>query len=80
MYKRVAMAENRVDTSAFTAAGWENAFYPAGMKPAEFRIYHATKFDTVEADSTFHHTPSAATVNGTARKTPANFIFGLKVP
>lgn len=70
----------RLGTSAFTAAGWEGSFYPAGMKPAEFLTYYATKFDTVEVDSTFYRTPSAAVVNGWARKTPDNFIFALKVP
>jgi uncharacterized protein YecE (DUF72 family) len=67
-------------TSAFTAAGWEGSFYPEGMKPADFLTYYATKFDTVEVDSTFYRTPSAATVNGWERKTPKGFIFAAKVP
>ena len=67
-------------TSAFTAAGWEGSFYPQGMKPADYLTYYATKFDTVEVDSTFYRTPSAATVNGWARKTPDGFIFSVKVP
>jgi uncharacterized protein YecE (DUF72 family) len=67
-------------TSAFTAAGWEDSFYPEGMKPADYLTYYATKFDTVEVDSTFYRTPSAATVNGWARKTPDGFLFSVKVP
>ncbi len=67
-------------TSAFTAAGWEGSFYPEGMKPADYLTYYATKFDTVEVDATFYRTPSAATVNGWARKTPDGFIFSVKVP
>jgi len=67
-------------TSAFTADGWEGVFYPKGMKPADYLTFYATKFDTVEIDSTFYRTPSAATVNGWARKTPDNFIFAVKVP
>jgi uncharacterized protein YecE (DUF72 family) len=67
-------------TSAFTADGWQGAFYPPGMKPADFLSYYATKFDTVEVDSTFYHAPTAATVTGWARKTPDHFIFALKVP
>jgi uncharacterized protein YecE (DUF72 family) len=67
-------------TSAFMAAGWEGSFYPAGMKPADYLTYYATKFGTVEIDSTFYRTPSAAVVKGWARKTPANFIFAAKVP
>src|ERR1700689_2767323 len=67
-------------TSAFTAAGWEGSFYPAGMKPADFLTYYATKFHSVEVDSTFYRTPSASTVTGWARKTPDDFIFAVKVP
>ena len=73
-------AEIHLGTSAFTAAGWEGSFYPPGMKPADYLTYYATKFDTVEVDSTFYRTPSASTVNGWARKTPEHFIFAVKVP
>jgi uncharacterized protein YecE (DUF72 family) len=70
----------RVGTSAFTAAGWENAFYPAGMQPRDFLTYYATKFNTVELDSTFYRTPARSTVTGWANKTPPGFIFSLKIP
>ena len=72
--------EIRVGTSAFTAAGWEGSFYPSGMKPADFLTSYATRFNTVEVDSTYYRTPSASTVRGWATKTPDNFIFALKVP
>jgi uncharacterized protein YecE (DUF72 family) len=70
----------RLGTSAFTAAGWEGSFYPAGMKPAEFLSYYATKFDTVEVDSTFYRTPAISTVKGWYAKTPPGFLFAAKVP
>ncbi len=73
-------AQLHLGTSAFTASGWEGSFYPAGMQPRDFLTYYATKFDTVEVDSTFYRTPSASTVRGWYAKTPANFIFALKVP
>ena len=75
-----APAPIRVGTSAFTAAGWEGSFYPAGMQPRDFLTYYSTKFDTVEVDSTFYRTPAVSTVKGWAQKTPANFLFALKVP
>jgi uncharacterized protein YecE (DUF72 family) len=74
------MTELRIGTSAFTASGWETTFYPAGMKPAEYLTYYATKFNTVEVDSTFYRTPSVATVNGWERKTPKGFILAAKIP
>jgi uncharacterized protein YecE (DUF72 family) len=74
------MASIRIGTSAFTAAGWESAFYPPGMKPTDYLTYYATKFNTVEVDSTFYRTPSVATVNGWERKTPEGFSLAAKVP
>ena len=73
-------ASIRVGTSAFTAAGWEGSFYPAGMQPRDFLSFYSTKFDTVEVDSTFYRTPAVSTVKAWAQKTPANFVFALKVP
>jgi uncharacterized protein YecE (DUF72 family) len=73
-------AQIRVGTSAFTAAGWEGSFYPEGMRPSEFLSYYATKFDTVEVDSTFYRTPALTTVQGWYAKTPPGFLFAAKVP
>jgi uncharacterized protein YecE (DUF72 family) len=70
----------RIGTSAFTAAGWPGSLYPEGMQPRDFLSYYATKFDTVEVDSTFYRTPSASTVRGWYDKTPKSFVFSLKVP
>ncbi|HLJ24381.1 MAG TPA: DUF72 domain-containing protein [Candidatus Acidoferrales bacterium] len=70
----------RLGTSAFTAAGWEGSFYPAGLKPADFLSYYATRFDTVEVDSTFYRTPAISTVKGWYAKTPPGFLFAAKVP
>jgi uncharacterized protein YecE (DUF72 family) len=74
------MSELRIGTSAFTAAGWPGTFYPEGMKPADYLTYYATKFDTVEVDSTFYHSPPASTVMGWNAKTPKSFLFALKIP
>jgi hypothetical protein len=67
-------------TSSFTASGWEGSFYPKGMKSKDYLGHYAKTFRTVEIDSTFYATPSAATVEGWYRRTPADFTFALKVP
>jgi uncharacterized protein DUF72 len=54
----------RIGMSAFIATRWEGTFYPAGMKPADFLSYYATKFDAVEVDSTFYRVPTLSTVKG----------------
>jgi uncharacterized protein YecE (DUF72 family) len=69
-----------IGTSAFTAAGWEGSFYPEGTKPADYLSYYATRFNSVEIDSTFYRTPTEATVRGWERKAPVGFVFAAKVP
>jgi uncharacterized protein YecE (DUF72 family) len=73
------MASLNIGTSAFTAAGWEGTFYPAGTKPADFLSVYAQHFNSVEVDSTFYRTPSKATVQGWKNKTPDGFVFAAKV-
>jgi uncharacterized protein YecE (DUF72 family) len=41
-------AQIRLGTSAFHADGWNGAFYPRGMKPADYLGYYGCHFDTVE--------------------------------
>jgi uncharacterized protein YecE (DUF72 family) len=67
-------------TSAFTANGWAGSFYPVGVKSTDYLTYYATKFRTVEIDSTFYGPPAASTVESWYRKTPPSFIFAAKVP
>ncbi len=69
-----------VGTSSFTATGWPGTFYPEGMRPAEYLTYYASKFYTVEIDSTYYGPPSASTVTAWRDKTPADFVFAAKVP
>src|SRR5580693_719630 len=74
------MADIRIGTSAFTAAGWPGTFYPEGLPEREYLTYYATRFDTVEIDSTFYRTPALTTVQGWYSKTPKGFLFAAKVP
>ncbi len=70
----------RVGTSAFTAKGWEETFYPVGLGAPNYLAYYAEHFDTVEVDSTFYRTPSLQTVRKWYAQTPAQFRFAVKVP
>jgi uncharacterized protein YecE (DUF72 family) len=74
------LAEIRLGTSSFTAAGWEGSFYPKGIKSADRLSFYAERFDTVEIDSTFYACPSPRTVKGWKSRTPDGFIFSVKVP
>jgi uncharacterized protein YecE (DUF72 family) len=70
----------RIGTSAFTAAGWPRTFYPEGLPERDYLSFYATRFDTVELDSTFYRAPSKTTVQGWAKKTPEGFLFAAKIP
>lgn len=73
-------AEIRLGTSSFTATGWASAFYPRGMKQADYLRFYSTRFDTVEIDSTFYAIPTVEAVENWAIKTPAGFVFSVKAP
>jgi uncharacterized protein YecE (DUF72 family) len=67
-------------SSSFTADGWQGSFYPKNLKSQDRLSFYATRFDTVEIDSTFYGTPSPKTVQNWYDQTPHNFLFSLKVP
>ena len=70
----------RIGTCSFTAAGWRGSFYPRGLKSSEFLPYYASRFDTLEIDSTFYAIPDRKVVRRWHDLTPADFRFALKFP
>ncbi len=74
------MGTFRYGTSSWTAAGWEKAFYPPGMRPAEYLGFYATRYGTVEADVTYYRVPDRRLVEGWDRKTPEGFLLSAKFP
>jgi uncharacterized protein YecE (DUF72 family) len=50
------------------------------MPERDYLSFYATRFDTVEVDSTFYRTPALTTVQGWYSKTPKGFVFAAKVP
>jgi uncharacterized protein YecE (DUF72 family) len=70
----------RLGTSSWTGEGWEKTFYPAGTSQRDYLPYYATKFDTVEVDSTFYRTPSASMVKRWRDVTPDGFLMSAKLP
>jgi uncharacterized protein YecE (DUF72 family) len=70
----------RLGTQGWNYDAWIGPFYPSGTRIAEFLSVYSRAFDTVEVDSTFYATPAPRTVGGWAARTPADFIFSLKMP
>ncbi len=69
-----------IGTSSWSSEDWIGPFYPPGTKPGDFLRHYATRFDTVEVDSSFYRAPSAAMCAKWADVTPSRFTFALKVP
>jgi uncharacterized protein YecE (DUF72 family) len=67
-------------TCAFTASGWNGAFYPKGMKSADYLRFYSQRFETVEVDSTFYGCPNPKSVANWHAQTAPGFIFSVKVP
>lgn len=55
-------------------------FYPGEVRTAEGRLrYYASRFDTVEVDSTYYAIPDPRTVWLWEARAPARFVFHIKV-
>ena len=59
---------------------WNGVFYPS-HRPRHFDelAYYAEFFDTVEVNSTFYRMPEPALSVGWLRRTPASFLFAVKL-
>ncbi len=74
------MSSIRIGTQGWNYDAWRGPLYPEGTRPTNFLSVYSRAFDTVEVDSTFYAIPAATTIRGWYDKTPANFIFALKLP
>src|SRR3954465_12212546 len=73
-------ARIRIGTQGWNYEAWVGPFYPPATRPADFLTVYARAFDTVEVDSPFYPIPVAKTVRTWAQRTPADFVFSLKLP
>ena len=73
-------AQIRLGTQGWNYDAWVGPFYPDGTRPADYLTVYARAFETVEVDSTFYAVPPAKTIRGWYERTPAGFIFALKMP
>ncbi len=67
-------------TSSWTAKGWVGPFYPEGTPRNRWLSHYATRFPTVEVDSTYYGIPRHSTVRGWADATPEDFVMSAKFP
>ena len=67
-----------VGTSGWQYRHWRRAFYPESIKQAEWLEHYADRFRTVEVNNAFYRLPAPATFADWARRTPDDFVVGVK--
>jgi uncharacterized protein YecE (DUF72 family) len=72
------MATLYAGTSGFAYAAWKPAFYPPKLPANQFLKSYAERLNCVEINYTFRRLPSAATLEGWVKQTPAGFVFAVK--
>jgi uncharacterized protein YecE (DUF72 family) len=69
-----------VGVSGFSYASWKGRFYPEGMKSEEFLGHYSNHLSSVEVNSSFYASPSAAMVKNWTVRTGEKFRFAFKAP
>jgi len=57
----------RIGTSGWQYRDWQGTFYPPGLPAKERLSRYATRFSTVEVNSTFYRLPGEDALSGLAR-------------
>lgn len=73
------MGDVLIGTSGFSYEDWKGHFYSETIKKSDMLSYYATRFNTVEINSTYYAIPSPASFNRMIEKTPEGFTFVVKM-
>ena len=65
----------RVGTSGWSYPSWRPGFYPDGAQPSEFLAHYASRFDTVELNTTGYRLASEDQFRRWADAVPEGFTF-----
>jgi uncharacterized protein YecE (DUF72 family) len=68
----------RIGCSGWQYRSWREIFYPPRLPARRWLEHYATRFDTVEVNSTFYRLAKPAAVDGWVHHTPHDFVFALK--
>jgi uncharacterized protein YecE (DUF72 family) len=58
---------------------WRGRFYPDDLSTRRWLAYYATKFDTVELNSTFYRLPTTKAVDAWRDQAPPGFLYAVKL-
>jgi uncharacterized protein YecE (DUF72 family) len=73
------LSELHVGTSGWSYPSWKPDFYPPGTDAKEFLGYYASRFPTVELNTTGYRLPAEAQFERWAGQTPQGFTFAPKL-
>ena len=68
----------RVGCSGWNYQSWRGRLYPEGLAQRRWLAHYATRFDTVEVNSTFYRLARPAAVARWLEATPPDFLFTIK--
>lgn len=69
-----------VGASGWSYPSWRPGFYPAGTANEDFLGFYATRFATVELNTTGYRLPSEEQFSRWAEQVPDGFRFAVKLP
>jgi uncharacterized protein YecE (DUF72 family) len=76
----VSLERAHVGTSGWAYPSWKPGFYPAGTDSGDFLAHYATRFDTVELNTTGYRLPAEEHFRRWAEAVPDGFTFAPKLP
>lgn len=68
----------RIGCSGWQYTHWQGDFYPAALRQAEWFLFYASRFDTVEINNSFYRLPEAETFARWREQAPPGFVFAVK--
>ncbi len=74
------MSKLHLGSIGFSYNFWKPAFYPKKTASKDYLSFYASRFGSVEVDSTFYRIPTEQTVRNWRKQTPEGFLFSLKFP
>ena len=69
----------RVGTSGWSYPTWRPGFYPEGTRPEDFLAHYASRFETVELNTTGYRLPGEDQFRRWAEAVPDGFTFAPKL-
>jgi uncharacterized protein YecE (DUF72 family) len=74
-----SLAAAQVGTSGWSYPSWKPEFYPPGTDAKEFLDFYASRFSTVELNTTGYRLPGEGQFERWAEQTPEGFTFAPKL-